>query len=377
VQSHKMELSEFESALASRSLTRRQVHQALAAVGVATITIPAVVKPAPAETTIEVFSWQVYSPSELYGAYIEAYGNAPSFQMYADEEEALVKVRAGYTPTLVQTASFMLGLYRDAGWLAPIDTSKLTNYGDIFPQLKMISGMSLDGAVYAVPAAWGYNSVLYRKDLAPEYIDNNSWEILWDPKFSGRLAQWDHMDTAVLAAALILGIEDPFHMSDDDLERVRQKLVEQRPLLRFYWASETDMEQAMAAGEIVAAMSWNSSYASLRRNGIDVGYMVPKEGTLAWVDVSILLKDGPGSEDEALAYIDAFISAESGKYLIENYGFGAPNAKAYDLIDAELLAEFGIEDPLRLLSLGKFYEEFDPTVREKAVTMFDEVKAGF
>ena len=377
MQSHKMELSEFKSALATRSLTRRQVHQALAAVGVMTVTVPATMKPASAAATIEVFSWQVYSPPELFGAYIEAFGEAPPFQMFGENEESLLKVRAGYTPKIVQPASFMIGRFRDAGLLAPIDTGKLANYGDIFPQLKDIGGMSLDGVVYAVPAAWGYNSVLYRRDLAPEYIDDNTWEVLWDPTYAGRLAQWDSMDTVVLEAALILGIEDPFHMNDDDLKTIRQKLVEQRPLLRFYWTSETDMEQAMAAGEIVAAVSWNSSFTSLRRNGIDVGYMTPREGTLTWVDTSILIKDGPGSEDEALAFIDAFISAESGKYLIEEYGFGSPNAKAYDLVDPETLRESGVDDPNRILSLGMFYGEFDPTVREKANVMFEEVKAGF
>ena len=93
----------------------------------------------------------------------------------------------------------------------------------------------------------------------------------------------------------------------------------------------------MASGEIVASYGWNSSYSTLKGQGVDVGYMTPKEGRLTWVDVTVRIKGGEGSEDEALAYIDAFISAESGKVLIDKFGYGSPNAKAYAIADTARL----------------------------------------
>lgn len=374
---NKIELSEFKDLLASGFLTRRQIHRILASVGVGMLALPVVGRRAVADTSIQVFTWTVYSSPELYGDYIEAYGEAPPIAIFGENEESLTKVRGGFVPTVAQPASFMVGRFRDSGFLRPIDTSRLSNYGDVLPTLKTVQGLSVDGAVYAVPAAWGYNSVLYRKDLAPEYVGKDTLDILWDPKYAGRLGQEGSMDSAVIQVSAMLGIEDPFHMSDEDLERVRQKLIEQRPLLRFYWSNDTDMQQAVAAGEVVASFSWNSSYAALKREGIDVGFMAPKEGVLAWVDTTILLKDGPGSEEEALAFIDAFISPESGKFIMEQQGFGAVNAKAYEIADQNILVEYGLDDPAGVLSGGNFYHEFDPTVREKAVFMFEQVMAGY
>jgi spermidine/putrescine transport system substrate-binding protein len=372
-----MELSEFKSGLASGMLTRRQVQQALAAVGVATFSVPMMRKEAQAESSIEVFTWSVYALPELHGGYVDTYGESPPHAIYADNDEAFLKVQAGYLPSLIQPTSSLIPRWRDADLLAPIDTGRLSNYGDVFQQLKDISVMSHNGQTYGVPLSWGNSSVLYRKDLAPEYVGNESWSILWDPKYAGRLAQRDAMDDVVMEAALLLGIEDPFNMSDQDLERVRVKLVEQRPLLRYYWTNQTDVIQAVGAGEVVATYAWNDAYALLKKEGIDVGFMVPKEGILTWVDATCLIKNGPGSEEEALAYIDATISPESGKFFIEEYGYGSSNEKSYDIASPELLVELGIENPDEVLALGMFYEAYEPALREKANVMFEEVKAGF
>jgi len=372
-----MELSEFKDRLASGSLTRRQINTILASVGLVTVSMPVMKGAAQAAPTIQVFTWSGYEVPEMHNAYLESYGGSPEFLFYADNDEAIEKVRAGYVPTLVQPTSYMIGRWRDAGLLSPIDTSRLSNYPDVFQQLKDINAMNHDGQVYGLPLAWGNSSVLFRKDLAPEYVDNPTWEILWDPNYAGRLAQRDSMDAGVLEAALILGIEDPYNMSDADLERVREKLVEQRPLLRYYWNSQADIEQALAAGEIVAAYAWNDAYASLKREGLDVGYMIPKEGILTWVDTTCLIKDGPGDQNEAYDYMNALISPETGVFLIEEYGYGSANSKSFAMANQDLLTELGIEDPDKVLALGEFFNEWNPEVREKANIMFEEVKAGF
>jgi len=372
-----MELSKFKDCLASGSLTRRQINKVLASVGLVTVSMPVVRNAAQAASTIQVFTWSGYDVPEMHSAYLETYGGSPEFLFYADNDEAIEKVRAGYLPTLVQPTSYMIGRWRDAGLLSPIDTSRLSNYPEVFQQLKDINAMHHDGQVYGLPLAWGNSSVLFRKDLAPEYVDNPTWEILWDPNYAGRLAQRDSMDAGVLEAALILGIEDPYNMSDADLERVREKLVEQRPLLRYYWNSQADIEQALASGEIVAAYAWNDAYASLKREGLDVGYMIPKEGILTWVDTTCLIKDGPGDEVEAYDFMNSLISPETGVFLIEEYGYGSANAQSFPMANQDLLTELGIEDPDKVLALGEFFNEWNPEVREKANIMFEEVKAGF
>ncbi|MEX2648905.1 MAG: extracellular solute-binding protein [Alphaproteobacteria bacterium] len=373
----KIELTEFKALLAKGALTRRQIHRALAAVGVATVSVPLTRRAVLAAPAIEVFTWTVYAVPELQGSYIAAYGEAPPQTIYGDNDEAFQKVRAGYLPTIIQPTSSLVPRWREADLLSPIDTTKLANYPDVFPKLKDLKVMSHEGVVYGVPLAWGNSSVLYRKDLAPEYVGNDTWTMLWDPKYAGRLAQFDQIDDVVMEASLLLGIEDPFHLTDDDLERVRAKLAEQRPLLRFYWSDQTTAIQALAAGEIVATYAWNDAYAQMKKEGYDVGYMIPKEGILTWVDATCIIKGGPGSDEEAHAYVDAVIAPEAGKFFIEEYGYGSSNAKAYEIANLDLLKELGIDDHERMLELGLFYDAFAPGLRDKAITMFEEVKAGY
>lgn len=372
----RMELSEFKDRIASGQMTRREMHKVLASVGVVTVSMPMVAGRAAAADPIQVYTWSGYDIPELRPGYDDMHG-APEFLIFADNDEAIEKVRAGYVPTLAQPTSYLIGRWRDAGLVQPIDTGRLGNYGDVFQQLKDISVFNHGGEVWGVPLAWGNSSVLYRKDLAPEYVGNDTWEIMWDPNYSGRISQRDSVDAGFLEAALILGIADPYNMSDEDLERCREKLVEQRDLVRYYWSSQTDVEQSLASGEIVAAYAWNDAYASLKRQGIDVGYMIPKEGILTWVDSTIMLKGGPGDEQAAYDYINATLSPETGVFMIEEYGYGGVNRKSFAEADQALLVELGIEDPDKVMALGFFFDEWNPEVREKASTMWEEIKAGF
>ena len=223
------------------------------------------------------------------------------------------------------------------------------------------------------------SSVIFRPDLAPEYsgAENNSWEIMWDPKYSGRIAQRDSMDASVLQAALLIGIDDVYTMNDDEIEQVRAKLQEQRGLLRYYWSSDSDMEQSFAGGELIAAYSWNSSYSRMLKQGINVEWMNPKEGIFTWCDTQVLLKGGEASDDERYDYLNATLTPEAGKFMIEEFGFGSANEKAFDIADKMLMNEFGYSDPKALISGSLLFETWDPKVREKCNVMFEEVKAGF
>ncbi len=377
--SKKMELNRFKDLLADGRLNRRQINQILASVGVATVSVPLIGNRAHAESNLQLFTWAVYESPELHPAYIEKYGRTPNVSLFADNDEAILKLRAGFPSDVVVPTSFMVGQYRDSGLAEPIDPSRIEAWDDLFQELKTISGMVVDGEQWAVPWAWGNSSIVFRPDLAPEYSgpENNSWSILWDPKYSDRLAQRDSVDAVMLEAALLLGIEDPFNMSDDDLERIRVKLVEQRGLLRYYWNSDADMEQAVASGELVAAYAWNSSYARLLKQGVDVEWMIPKEGVLTWCDAQILLRTGSASDDEKYDYLNATLEPIAGKFMIEEFGFGSANKLAFDLADKKLMEEFGYSDPQSLIEGSVLFDTFDPTLRENAAAMFEEVKAGF
>ena len=166
-------------------------------------------------------------------------------------------------------------------------------------------------------------------------------------------------------------------MTDAEIETVRALMAKQRPLLRFYWTDQTSVEQGLASGELVASYAWNASVVLLKKQGLPVKYMNPKEGILTWVCGAMRLKDGPGEEQAVYDFIDALIAPESGRYLIEEFGYGHSNRKSFDLASKERLEELGISSPTALFQQGIFFQPIPPEIREKYIAMFEEVKVGF
>ena len=46
---------------------------------------------------ISVFDWSGYEDEGFFGAYMKEHGKAPNFSYFADEDEALNKILAGYS----------------------------------------------------------------------------------------------------------------------------------------------------------------------------------------------------------------------------------------------------------------------------------------
>jgi spermidine/putrescine transport system substrate-binding protein len=83
-------------------------------------------------------------------------------------------------------------------------------------------------------------------------------------------------------------------------------------------------------------------------------------------------------EIEGNDIIDAMISVETGKWLIEVNGYGHSNAKSFDQFTDEQLAELGLtRDPSVILDAGKFQvpqtQEFETAMNQ----VWEQIKAGF
>ena len=63
--------------------------------------------------------------------------------------------------------------------------------------------------------------------------------------------------------------------------------------------------------------------------------------------------------------------------MIEEFGFGSANKLAFNIADKQLMEEFGYTDPQSLIQGSVLFDTFDPSVRDKASAMFEELKAGF
>ncbi|MGH6719236.1 MAG: ABC transporter substrate-binding protein [Alphaproteobacteria bacterium] len=371
-----LDIKTFKDDLWSGRLKRRDVAKALAGFGVTMAVLPVGGRAARADADGQptMYTWSGYEVPEFWPAYEEKYGELPNFTFFADEEEALAKMQAGFRPDILFPCSYKVQKWYDAGFLGPIDTSRLSHWKDVFPALKSMDGVTINGETVFIPMDWGQTSVLFRTDLAPEYIDNPTWNIMWDPKYEGRLSMIDSLIDGVAVAGIVLGLENPFDIQGEDVERVRAKLKEQLPLLRFYSTDMTSVEQALASGELVAAVTWNSSFATLRREGVPVAYMNPKEKAMTWV-CGLCMVRGTEYPDKSHEAIDAFLDPRSRAFDTTEFGYGGSTSAGFELIDDATLAELGLpRDPAELLASGIF--QIPMTNEPELQTMFEEVKAG-
>ena len=78
-----------------------------------------------ADSELVVFDWGGYEDPGFFQAYIEKYGDSPTYSFFSDEEEAFQKVRAGFRADLGHPCSQSVVKWRNAGIIVPIDTSRL------------------------------------------------------------------------------------------------------------------------------------------------------------------------------------------------------------------------------------------------------------
>ncbi len=354
---------------------RRGAMAAAAAAGVLPITMNG--RPAAAASDLLVFDWTGYEIPELHEDYIAKYGTSPDVAVYADVHEAFNKLQAGYRVDTVHPNIWDVRRFYDAGLLQPWEPERLNHWGDVFPELTGFAGARYDNAQYLIPTDWGINALIVRTDLVDIEGMDPSWSLLWDERYAGRISMNAEMEAAVKTASLVLGIEDPYHATPQEEAAIRDKLAAQRELVLYYWSDPTELEQSIAAGEVVAAWAWPQVYGDLLKQGVPVAYLTPKEGVNSWLTGFVRLAEAPGKEQNAYDYVDAWLAPETGQWLIENYGYGHSNRKSFDLVSAEVLDEKGLADPAGMIAGAKVSAEFDPALNDRLIAMYEEVKAGY
>jgi hypothetical protein len=158
--------------------SRREVIRMLGALGLVAASMPVVARRASADEDLLVFDWSGYEIPELHKPYIAKYGKSPAITIFADDEEAYIKIKGGFRCDIVHPTSYAIGRYRDQGMLKPIDVSRLSNWPDVMPEVANVHGFTTGDQRWLVPAGWGYNSVIYRTDLVKP--KEASWNLLWD-----------------------------------------------------------------------------------------------------------------------------------------------------------------------------------------------------
>jgi spermidine/putrescine-binding protein len=329
---------------------------------------------------LEVFEWAGYEYPAYGGkdgvlkAYVDERGK-PKFTFLTSDDQALGKVRAGYNPDLVHPCVDYLQNWVDIDAVQPWDPSLLTNFKDLQPEL--VQGGQLAGQQYFLPADWGFSSPLYRADKVEPEGGVESWALFYDERYKGKISWWDSPLENFVIWGYVNGVEDPWNMSDEELDEAKDFLISKKGLCRNFWSSQTDLDGDIAAGNVWIAYAWAGSYVAAKDADLDVVYSDPKEGRLAWNCGFVLMKDTENFR-HAHEFVDAWSSKESAEWIINNYAYGHANTTV-DLanVPEDYVSVFKLDDPeARQEPNAHYARPVASADRARYAQRWDEVKAA-
>lgn len=275
---------------------------------------------------LSFLGWEGYA-DESYTKEFEAATGCKVTATYvgSNDDFAPKLASGGGVYDIVSVSADAAGVLVAAGLVDPLDRSKLEHLGDIYEVFRDAKAINADGETYGVPLTWGSIPLMYRTDKITGEPD--SYAALWDEKYQGKIALWDDK-SAIYNTARLLGYDDVYNLSDEQLAEVQRKLVEQKPLLRKYWSTAGELVNLYASGEVWISNTWGGyQVAELQKQGIPVKEFLPKEKADGWVDNWMIVKGSP-NVDCAYAYINFTTSARGQCGISSVTGYSAANPVA-------------------------------------------------
>lgn len=243
-----------------------------------------------------------------------------------DEQIAKMKASSGkdYDVVAIDTAS--LKTYIGLNLLAEIDQSKVPNLANLQPEFRPLANATFDGKVYGIPFAWGSLGLLYDKKVFPE--PPKSWSVLFDPQYKGKVISLDDANNCVNFAAIALGIKEPFNLTAEQFAEVKKKLLDLKGNLLTYYAGFDEGNTIWADNGIVLAFSMGEQSAvKLKEKGFDVGYTIPDEGAVGWLDNMTVSIGAPDAEN-AYKWIDFVYQKKIGEDMYKKSGWASTTTGA-------------------------------------------------
>jgi putative spermidine/putrescine transport system substrate-binding protein len=242
-----------------------------------------------ARETLRVLAWPGYADRDLVKQFEDRYDATVEVTFVSSDEILWEKVKSGqgadFDVFAVNTAE--LTRYIDQGLSIPLDLSHIPNTRHQLPRfsnLQSIPGITREGRVYAIPYTYSAMGLIYDRKQVKK--PPTSMAAMWDPRLKGRVLAYDGSSQNFSMVALSLGIKTPFQLKEKDFRRVAKRLVALRAnVLTFYTLPEESI--ALFRDNSIALMFANygtQQVDQLRKAGADIGYVIPQEGALAWLD---------------------------------------------------------------------------------------------
>jgi spermidine/putrescine-binding protein len=299
-------------------------------------------------STIYIYDWYGMLDLELIKEFEKETGLRVVYDVYSDNEtlEArLLTGKSGYDivfPSLIPFAVFQ----SDIGLYEPIDRTKINTHC-IHPHfldiLKTYSN-------FLIPYYYGTIGLLYHKKKL-KHLLKDDFEIhahSLDLIFNVDILKKIHTGgiSFLEESVDVLPILKMYLHNDNDTF-VKERLKNIRPFIRKFTSSH--FIQDLVKGDLVLAMSWSGEARRATEEDPNLVYVVPKEGTLLWVDCIAIPK---GAQlDKAYQFINFLLKETTATRITKNTFVPTTITASYkNLENLQVILD---DDILKKLNLNK------------------------
>jgi putrescine transport system substrate-binding protein len=305
---------------------------------------------------LNLYIWSDYLAADTLSNFEKQTGIKVHVAYFDTNETLETKLLAGSSgyDVVVPTASYFERQIK-AGVYLTLDKSKLPNLKNMDLQLMSKAALHDPGNAHGIIYTWGTNGVGYNEKRVRELMPDaplDSWRMVFDPAVASKVAKCgisvlDSPAEMLRAVYSYLG-KDPNSQSPDDLALAEAVLTKIRPYIRNINSSE--YIEALANGDLCIAVGYNGDVLQARdrareaNKGIEIKYIVPKEGTILWFDMLAIPKDAP-NPDSAYAYLNYIMTPQVIADISDFKRYANANAAAQPLLLASVKGDPGIYPP--------------------------------
>ena len=325
-----------------------------------------------------VYNWSYYVAEDTIPNFEKEFGVKVVYDNYSSNEELLAKLQAGATGyDLIFPSDYMVGIMRSEGLLEELDSrfdefeekqmSNIPNFENIE---KRFTKLPFDPEnKYSIPYLWGTTGIGFNTEKVDDQVD--TWSILWNEKYKGRISMLDDVRGLANAALKLLGYgintTDP-----KEIEAAKQQLIKQKPLVKFY-SSDTYID-FLKSGDIWLCQGYSGDVFQVMKENKSVKYAIPREGSDIWID-NICVPRGAKSKYTAEVFINYLLRPEVAAGISNFTWYANPNEASHKFIKPEIMENPAIYPTKEVLNRCEFQKDVGEAT-ELYEQLYNEVKSG-
>ncbi|MBQ1887175.1 MAG: spermidine/putrescine ABC transporter substrate-binding protein [Firmicutes bacterium] len=249
---------------------------------------------------------------------------------FDSNEDLYAKISGGTSRyDVIFPSDYMIDRLRNEGLLLPVNIEEVCEeygaecyYDHIGEDFR---GLYYDPEdKYSVPYTYGRVGIIYNSTQVDEE-DCTGWELLWNPKYAGKILQFNNSRDAFATAQYLLGYdlntEDPA-----EWYACYEKLLEQKPLIQSYVMDE--IYNKMESGEAAIGAYYAGDFFTMLQVNEDLRFFYP-ENTSIFVD-SMCIPKGSQNPENAALFMNYLLSEEPAIECAEFIFYACPNDLVFE-----------------------------------------------